>query len=259
MENKKGVMETLNDYMMSVFDKDKDGIVSFKELMAIFPNYAVAIAILFVDLLVAVAEYRVWDFGYTVTGDSFKAIGFVLVSAVPFYLGQLFWLYPRAIFTQKAIAIGFMAMSLYTSYQFGAADLTKKYDIDSIFNFMLELFVAYVVFTLIYIVIDPTIKKNRAVAVAKDSADFEEQLQIAARAILESMDKTRRKQMDIAKDFGENETITALSAVRGNKPKKQEQRPSPQNMPMVSNASETVLVEAPKGQAGNQSEGKPRP
>jgi hypothetical protein len=221
----KGVIETLNEYMVKVFDKNKDGVVTFKELMAVFPSYAVGMAILFVDLLVLVAEYRVWDFGYTVTGDGLKAIGFVLVSAVPFYLGQVFWLYPRATMIQKGIALAFISMSLYTSYQFGAADLTKKYDVNSIFNFMLELFVGYVVFTLIYIVVDPTIKKNRAVINAKDNAKFEEELQVAARLVLASLKKTMETQAGIAKDFGNDETITALNLVRGKQPEKAKQQP----------------------------------
>lgn len=217
MSENKGVIQTLNEYMMKVFDKNKDGVVTFKEFMTIFPSYSVGLAILFVDLLVLVAEYRVWDFGYTVTGDPYKAIGFVLVSAVPFYLGQIFWLYPRAIFWQKAIAVGFVGTSIYTSYQFGAADLTQKYDLTLIFHFMLQLFVGYVIATLVYIVIDPTIKKNRAIVNAKDNAKFEGELQEAARLVLNALKQTMATQQDIQKDFGNDATMNALDVVRGKK------------------------------------------
>lgn len=233
-ENKKSVIETLNDYMVSVFDKNKDGVVTFKEFMTIFPNYAVGMAVIFVDLLVLVAEYRVWDFGYTVTNDPYKAIGFVLVSAVPFYLGQIFWLYPRAIFVQKVIAIGFIATSLYTSYQFGAADLTQKFDLPSIFNFMLQLFMAYVVATLVYIVIDPTIKKNRAVVNAKDNAKFEGELQEAARTILNALKETMATQQSIEKDFGNAATANALKVVRGK---------NPEPLPQTANALDVTKAE----------------
>jgi hypothetical protein len=246
-ENEKGVIETLNGYMVKVFDKNKDGVVTFKEFMAVFPSYAVGLAIVFVDLLVLVAEYRVWDFGYKITGDGYKAIGFVLVSAVPFYLGQVLWLYPRATFFQKAIAVGFVGMSLYTSYQFGAADLTLKYDTDSIFNFMLQLFVGYVIATLIYIVIDPTIKKNRAVINAKDNAKFEDELQVAARMVLASIKKTMETQRGIAKDFGESETITALELVRGKKPDAKQQQVTQQ---VRSYASETEVPKVNPTRAG---------
>jgi len=259
--NDKGVIETLNEYMVKVFDKNKDGVVTFKEFMTIFPSYAVGLAIVFVDLLVLVAEYRVWDFGYTVTGDAFKAIGFVLVSAVPFYLGQVFWLYPRATLIQKAISIAFIGMSLYTSYQFGAADLTQKYDVNSIFGFMLELFVGYVVATLVYIVVDPTIKKNRAVINAKDNAKFEEELQQAARQVLASLKETMATQAGITKDFGKDETITALNLVRGNKPDKQKQDGQHQQpMPLVTTYNQTseVVTETPKGQSGSNQNQPPR-
>ena len=225
MSDNKGVIETLNEYMVQVFDKNKDGVVTLKEFMSIFPNYAVGIAILFVDLLVLVAEYRVWDFGFTVTGNPYKAIGFVLVSAVPFYLGQVFWLYPRATFIQKGISIAFIATSLYTSFQFGAADLTQKYDINSIYTFMLELTAGYIVGTLIYIVIDPTIKANRAKVVAQDNANFEAELQIIARQVLASIKKTMESQKQIAQDFGQAEAENALNMVRGKKMEKGNQQP----------------------------------
>src|SRR3990172_2503612 len=72
MNENKGVMESLGEYMTEIFDKDGDGIVTIKEVFTVFPNSAIAIAVIFVDLLVAIAEYRVWDFGMTVTGDGWK-------------------------------------------------------------------------------------------------------------------------------------------------------------------------------------------
>ena len=85
------VVQSLGEYVNKVLDTNKDGRVSFKDFLDLFPNNSVAIAILFVDLVVGAAEYRVWDIGYKMTSDPLKAIGFVLVSAIPFYLGQLLW------------------------------------------------------------------------------------------------------------------------------------------------------------------------
>src|SRR5512141_2596963 len=96
----------LGQYVRDVFDLNKDGKVTFNEFVAtMIPNYAVAIAFIVVDLLMLVAEYRVWDVGITITGDPYKAMGFLLVSAVPFYLAQILWLYPRANGWQQAIAV----------------------------------------------------------------------------------------------------------------------------------------------------------
>lgn len=213
----KGVFETLGDYMRQVFDTDNDGIVSFKEVFSIFPNMAVPIAIVFVDILVLAAEYRVWDFGMYVTGDPIKAAGFVLVSAVPFLLGQIFWLYPRATWLQKGIAIGFVGMSLYTSAEFGLADLTAEYNTNEIFTFLVQLTAGYIVGTLVYIVFDPTIKANRMKRKAQDAAVAEKEKQAIARSILTDLKATLDTKRILEDEFGTDEVAKALSALSGRK------------------------------------------
>jgi hypothetical protein len=99
--------------------------------------------------------------------------------------------------------------------------------------------------TLVYIVIDPTIKKNRAVINAKDNAKFEDELQIAARMVLASIKKTMETQRGIAKDFGESETITALELVRGKKPDAK-QIPQPQQMKQYASEAEAPKVNPTK-------------
>src|SRR5215510_13886734 len=111
---------TLGQYVRDVFDLNKDGKVTLKEFFAtLIPNHAIAIAFIVVYLLMAAAEYRVWDVGMKITGDPYKALGFVLVSALPFYLAQILWLYPRANGWQQSIAVGMAITALYTSAQFG--------------------------------------------------------------------------------------------------------------------------------------------
>lgn len=242
----KNVFESLGDYMRDVFDKDGDGVVSLKEAFGVFPNMAIPIAIMFVDVLVMVSEYRVWQFGYYVTGDEILAIGFVLVSAVPFLLGQLFWLYPRATFFQKVISIGFICLSLYTSANFGLADLTKEYNIENVFTFLVQLTAAYTVATLIYIVIDPTIKANRMKKKAEDAARFEREKQVIARAVLTNLRDTLNLKRDLESEFGSDEVSQALSQLNGKKKTDQPRQPSQQ--PMRSFASDTKEVNPQMGQ-----------
>src|SRR4029453_11119310 len=136
----------LGQYVRDVFDLNKDGKVTLKEFFAILlPTYAVAIAFIVVDLLMLVAEYRVWDVGMGITGDPYKALGFLLVSAVPFYLAQLLWLYPRANGWQQAIAVTMGIPALLTSAQFGLADLSRSYDVDRIVTRVIWLSGAYIV------------------------------------------------------------------------------------------------------------------
>ena len=231
---KGNVFESLGNYMRDVFDKDGDGVVSFKEAFGVFPNMAIPIAILFVDILVMVSEYRVWQFGYYVTGDEILAIGFVLVSAVPFLLGQLFWLYPRATFWQKAIAIGFIALSLYTSANFGLADLTKEYNPDDVFMFLVQLTAVYIVSTLIYIVTDKTIQANRMKKKAEDAARFEREKQGIARSVLTNLRETLNLKRELEAEFGRDEVAQALNQLNG---KKKEKPPQPSQQPRPAFAS----------------------
>ena len=48
-------IQSLNEYVTSVLDTNKDGRVNFRDFMDLFPNSAIAIAVIFVDLVVAVA------------------------------------------------------------------------------------------------------------------------------------------------------------------------------------------------------------
>jgi len=73
------IVQSLGEYVNKVLDTNGDGRITFGDFVGLFPNYAVAIAIIFIDVVVLAAEYRVWDVGYQMTSDPFKAVGFVLV------------------------------------------------------------------------------------------------------------------------------------------------------------------------------------
>ena len=68
--SEKNVISTLGEYVKEVFDVNKDGTIDLKDILSMFPNSAVAIAVIVIDLLVLVAEYRVWDVAYTITGGA---------------------------------------------------------------------------------------------------------------------------------------------------------------------------------------------
>ncbi len=97
---------------------NKDGKFTLKDL----PNGAPAIVALVVDLVMLVAEYRVWSVGYALTGNPFLAFGFVAVSSLPFYLGQLAFLYNQANLIQKAISVAMVMLGLGISAYFGFAE-----------------------------------------------------------------------------------------------------------------------------------------
>lgn len=206
----------LGQYVRDVFDLNRDGRVTFKEFFAtLIPNYAVAIAFIVVDLLMAVAEYRVWDVGMTITGDAYKAMGFVLVSALPFYLAQILWLYPRANGWQQAIAVVMGGTALVTSAQFGLADLSLSYDVDRIVSQVIWLGGGYIVALLVYIVIDKNIRLMRAKIKAREQANFQGELNKSMRSILADLREGLKEEAALRREFGDLAVDSHLQMMRG--------------------------------------------
>lgn len=242
------IMQTLNEYVAKVLDTNKDGKITVKDFIDLFPNHSVAIAFIFVDIVVAAAEYRVWDIGYKMTGDPFKAAGFVLVSAVPFYLGQLFWLYPVANSIQKFIAVAMVGASLYTSWTFGTADLSQSYDVAAIVGLVTDLTAGYIIIVLAYILSDDGIKAHRIKKQAQGAAAREREYQRITREVLRELAETQRLQQETEREFGNPELVQAqLDRLRGAKPTK----PQPPQYQMKSFAADVEKVEAPKAEGQN--------
>lgn len=207
---------TLGQYVREVFDLNKDGKVTLKEFFAtLIPNYAVGIAFIVVDALMAVAEYRVWDVGMKITGDAYKALGFVLVSALPFYLAQILWLYPRANGWQQSIAVGMAVTALYTSAQFGLADLTARYDVDRLIRYVIYLSGGYVVSLLVYILIDKNIRLMRAKVTAREQANFQGELNTAMRSILSDLRQGLAEEKKLRDEYGDLAVDSHLELMRG--------------------------------------------
>ena len=240
------IVQSLGEYVNKVLDTNGDGRITFRDFVDLFPSSAVAIAIIFIDVVVLISEYRVWDVGYQMTADPFKAIGFVAVSAVPFYLGQIFWLYPTANSIQKVISVVMVAASLYTSWVFGTADLSRSYDVSAIVSMVTNLTAGYIVITLAYVLWDDGIKANRMKKQAQGAAAREKDYQKITREVLRELAETQRLQRETEKEFGDSGLVQSqLDRLRGTKQKVTPPAYQPQ---MGAFASE---VEAPKASAGN--------
>ena len=180
----KNIFGGFSDYVQQIFDANGDNKVTVHEVLSVFSKSAVAIAFVLVDLLVLVAEYRVWDVGMKITGDPYKAIGFVLVSALPFYVAQILWIYPRAHSGQLAIALVMGGSALFTSARFGLADLSLQYDVESLIQMVIYLTVFYIILLLVYILTDKTIRANRKKVKARDDAAFSKEINKIVREVL---------------------------------------------------------------------------
>lgn len=205
MSEKQNVFSAFGEYVRGVLDRNKNGRIDFKEILGLFPNSAIAIAALFVDLVVLIGEYRVFDFGMRVTNnDYFKAAGFVLASAVPFYLGQVFWLYPRANSLQKWIAAAMAIGGLVVSANLGFADLTLQYNLNETIRNVIYFSIACVGLSILYIVRDDGIRQWRMKVTTTAAAQLEKELQEVMRSTLTSLKETMAVQNEIVKEFGED-------------------------------------------------------
>lgn len=113
------------DGVKSFYDRvfgNNDGVFDLRDLFYGLPNHAVAIVVLIADIAMLVAELRVWEVGKSLTNSSLLALGFVMVSSVPFYLGQVAYRYNKANSWQQGIAIFLVALGLLSSAYYGFAD-----------------------------------------------------------------------------------------------------------------------------------------
>lgn len=208
----------LGEYFREVFDLNKDGRVSFKEFVhTLVPSYAVGIIIIVVDLLMLLAEYRVWDVAMQMTNnDPWKSLGFVAVSAVPFYLSQIMWLYPRANWGQMAIAFAVGAGGLITSAMFGLADLSLNYKVEVISRWVIIMTAFYVVAFLVYGLIDNGFRLHRMKINAREKAKFETERLAVGRDILKNLRESLAEERALREEFGDD-AVRAHLEVMGRK------------------------------------------
>lgn len=187
-----------------------------KFTMADLPNKAVLIVGVVVDILFLFAEYRVWMVGYALTENAVLAVGFVAVSSLPFYLGQIAYLYNRANSYQQGLAVGMVLMGLGVSAYYGFSDfllansiavtdtLTVTLDTNSLFAVAVGGTVALILIGLVYILIDDdianTIKSKRIEGKAKTA---EHELELKSR-LLAKLQQVRLQEDQLKSQFPED-------------------------------------------------------
>lgn len=187
-----------------------------KFTMADLPNKAVLIVGIVVDILFLFAEYRVWMVGYALTENAMLAVGFVAVSSLPFYLGQIAYLYNRANSYQQGLAVGMVLMGLGVSAYYGFSDfllassiavtntLTVTLDTNSLFAVAVGGTVALILIGLVYILIDDdianTIKSKRIEGKAKTA---EHELELKSR-LLAKLQQVRLQEDQLKSQFPED-------------------------------------------------------
>lgn len=181
--------------------------------MADLPNKAILIVGIVVDILFLFAEYRVWMVGYALTENALLALGFVAVSSLPFYLGQIAFLYNRANGRQQGIAVFMVLMGLGVSAYYGFSDyllantfavtdtLTVTMNTNSLFAVAVGGTVALILLGLLYILIDDgianTIKSKRIEGKARIA---EHELELKSR-LLAKLQQVRLQEDELKRQF----------------------------------------------------------
>jgi len=153
------------------------------------PNHAVLIVAGVVDLVMLFAEYRVYSVGLALTHSVMLALGFVAVSSLPFYLGQLAFLYNRANWMQQTIAVLMVSMGLLVSAYYGFSDyilqsklavqvvdgVSLELDVNSLYFLAVSCTVLLILGGLLYVFFDDgvanNLKKNRILGRASIARD----------------------------------------------------------------------------------------
>ena len=217
MNTNKKVSTALGEYVKEVFDLNKDGRVTFKEfLTTLVPMQAVGLALIVVDILALLGEYRVWSVGMHITNnDPYASAGFVAVSLVPFYLSQVLWLYPHATGWQQFIAVVMLLTSLVTSANFGLADLSHIYNVQAISKTVVWLWLAYIVMLLLYVLADRKFKLLRMKVQARANASFRGDMNETANSLLESLEKSLAREQELRAKYGDDAVEAHLLLLQG--------------------------------------------
>ena len=162
-------MNSIQKFYDKVFGNN-DGKFTAKDL----PNKAVLIVGLVVDLLYLLAEWRVYSVGLALTGSFLLALGFVAISSVPFYLGQLAFMYNQANKPQQWISVLMVLMGLFVSAYYGFADYILQtntqiqlangvlfnVDVNTLYILAVSGTVALIVGGLLFVFVDDTFANN---------------------------------------------------------------------------------------------------
>lgn len=183
-------------------------------LMAIFANF-----------VVLVAEIRVFDVMYVLTGSWWKALSASLACAVPFVLWEVVWQYNHTTDGWRTTSLVMAGVAFATSIVLGVADFlnfTGEWA-DFLLGAVVVLTGAHTVVGLFYYYNDPDVARRRRKSQALAAmADQEMNAQVA-----ESLLKSGQGLMGIIRDleakFSPDEVEAILAVVRG---KKQADKPS---------------------------------
>ena len=219
-------------------------------LMAVFANF-----------VVLVAEIRVFDVMYILTGSWWKALSASLACAVPFVLWEIAWQYNHTTEEWRTASLIMAGIAFVTSVFLGVADFlnfTGEYWANFLLGGVVVLTGVHTVVGLLYYYNDPDVARARRKSQAMAAmADQELNAQVAE-SLLQSGSSLMNVIRDLEGKYTPDEVEAILAIVRGQKqPAKpsQNMRKRPQERPQapqtfkqtVSYPSEVKKADFPQG------------
>ena len=177
------------------------------------PSKSVTIMTVMVDALFLIAEYRVFDVGYRVTDSRILALGFVAVSSIPFYLGQVTYYYNKANDQQLWISRIMIGMGLLVSAFYGFAELlmvntyviteevTASISVESLFAVAVLGTVLLIVLGLAFILLDDGVSKKRESEKLKGEFEAEKEELEQYSQLLGMMELMKKRESELRGQF----------------------------------------------------------
>ena len=205
--DKKGIAALLQDEKEGWFER------------AIVSN-APLIIVIFANLVVIFADYRVYDVMYTITGSWWKSLSASLACAVPFFLWEISWQYNHTTDGWRTTSLFMAGVAFLTSIVLGVADfvgMTSPEWATLLLGGVVVLTGAHTVVAFLYYYNDPDVarrrRKSQALAKMQDQ-DLNTQV---AQSLLESGRELLNVITQLEKDYDPEDVAQVMAILQGNK------------------------------------------
>lgn len=232
MSDKK-VSDLLREKNDSWFKVNVAGNAPF--LMAVFANF-----------VVLVADYRVYDVIYQMTGSWWKALSASLACAVPFVLWEIGWQYNHTTENWRVISLLMAGLAFLTSIVLGVADFvgfTNEWA-DILLGGVVVLTGLHTVVGLLYYYNDPDVARARRKSQALAKMQDQEQNAEVAKNLLANGQGLLAVIEELEKRYGVDDVEKVLAILTGNKV---EDKPNSNEM-RLTYAKDVSKVNPQKGQ-----------
>lgn len=194
--------------------------------------YALVILIAAGDLAMLLGELRVFQVGLTLTQSKLLALGFVAVSSVPFYAGQIAFIYKRANGWQIFTAVCLVLMGLLVSAYYGFADyliqtntviavsdgVSFSVDVQSLYFVAVAGAAMFVVACLFYALVDTGIANNLKMSRMEGKAELAGREVELRRTLLKKLTDLQADEDALKSQYGEhyNEVLARFGGKKTN-------------------------------------------